>query len=398
LIAKYQENLFKSGSKAKFGTEMGQKNTKGTVTIINANGRIRLRWRFKAIRHSISLGEYTKSNLIQARIIALKIEQDILLNNFDKTLNSYSENKSNKSQIQKSIVELFEEWVKDYKQMDCEIHTNYNSTRNMLRKWGKITEENITNKLNKEKVCNTTYNRRLRILKNFSLWLINRKIWTNSYLDEVNPKKVKKTTEPKRSPFTNEEIGSILKAFKDDTFTPNKSAYKHSHYYPFIYFLFKTGVRNAEAIGLRVSSINLETNQIQIYEAFARSLKGSSYNKRIRKETKNGKERILPLTPDLREVLWPIIQNKNNDDLVFQSPKGKSIDDHNFQTRVFKKVQQGLGIQERVLYACRHTFGSRCIDSGISPVMTAFLMGNSPEVALKNYTHQVQIPKELPNI
>lgn len=377
---------------------MGQKNTKGTVTIINANGRIRLRWRFKAIRHSISLGKYTKSNLVQARIIALKIEQDIILNQFDKTLNSYSENKSNKSQIHKSIVELFEEWVKDYKQMDCEIHTNYNSTRNMLRKWGKITEENITNKLNKEKVCNTTYNRRLRILKNFSLWLINRKIWTNSYLDEVNPKKVKKITEPKRSPFTNEEIGSILKAFKDDTFTPNKSAYKHSHYYPFIYFLFKTGVRNAEAIGLRVSSINLETNQIHINEAFARSLKGSSYYKRIRKETKNGKERILPLTPDLREVLWTIIQNKNNDDLVFQSPKGKSIDDHNFQTRVFKKVQIGLGIHERVLYACRHTFGSRCIDSGISPVMTAFLMGNSPEVALKNYTHQLQIPKNLPEI
>ena len=377
---------------------MGQKNSKGTVTIINADGRIRLRWRFKAIRHSISLGEYTKSNLFQARIIALKIEQDILLNNFDKTLNSYSENKSNKSQVHKSIVELFEEWVKDYKQMDCEIHTNYNSTRNMLRKWGKITEENITNKLNKEKVCNTTYNRRLRILKNFSLWLINRKIWTNIYLDEVNPKKVKKTTEPKRSPFTNIEIGSILKAFKDNTFTPNKSAYKHSHYYPFIYFLFKTGVRNAEAIGLRVSSINLETNQIQINEAFARSLKGSSSNKRIRKETKNGKERILPLTPDLREVLWTIIQNKNNDDLVFQSPKGKSIDDHNFQTRVLKKVQQGLGIQIRVLYACRHTFGSRCIDSGISPVMTAFLMGNSPEVALKNYTHQLQIPKFLPEI
>ena len=377
---------------------MGQKNTKGTVTIINADGRIRLRWRFKAIRHSISLGAYTRSNLIQARIIALKIEQDILLNNFDKTLNSYSENKSIKSLVNKSIVELFEEWVKDYKQMDCEVHTNYNSTRNMLRKWGKITEENITNKLNKEKVCNTTYNRRLRILKNFLKWLTNRKIWTNSYLDEVTPKKVRKSTEPKRAPFTNEEISSVLRAFKNDTFTPNKSAFKHSHYYPFIYFLFKTGVRNAEAIGLRVSSIDLQTNQIHIKEAFARSLKGSSYKNRIRKETKNGKERILPLTPDLREVLWTIIQNKNNDELVFQSPKGKSIDDHNFQTRVFKKVQQGLRIQERVLYACRHTFGSRCIDSGISPVMTAFLMGNSPEVALKNYTHQIQIPKELPNI
>ena len=101
-----------------------------------------------------------------------------------------------------------------------------------------------------------------RILKNFSKWLTNRKIWTNSYLDEVTPKKVRKSTEPKRSPFTNEGISSVLRAFKNDTFTPNKSAFKHSHYYPFIYFLFKTGVRNAEAIGLRVSSINLETNQI----------------------------------------------------------------------------------------------------------------------------------------
>jgi excinuclease ABC subunit A len=38
------------------------------------------------------------------------------------------------------------------------------------------------------------------------------------------------------------------------------------------------------------------------------------------------------------------------------------------------------------------------LNSGLSPVMTAFLMGNSPEVALKNYTHQLQITKELPNI
>jgi integrase len=30
--------------------------------------------------------------------------------------------------------------------------------------------------------------------------------------------------------------------------------------------------------------------------------------------------------------------------------------------------------------------------------MTAFLMGNNPETALRNYTHQITIPKELPNI
>ena len=99
----------------------------------------------------------------------------------------------------------------------------------------------------------------------------------NNYYKKGSTKKVRKSTEPKRAPFTNEEISSVLRAFKNDTFTPNKSAFKHSHYYPFIYFLFKTGVRNAEAIGLRVSSIDLQTNQIHIKEAFARSLKGSSY-------------------------------------------------------------------------------------------------------------------------
>ena len=377
---------------------MGQKNTTGTVTIINADGRIRLRWRFKAIRHSISLGEYTKSNLIQARIIALKIEQDMLLNNFDKTLKSYSENKSNKSQVHKSIVELFEEWVKDYKQMDCEKHTNYNSTRNMMRKWGKIEEGNIQKKLSLETNAAVTYNRRLTILKSFAKWLVKKGIWKSNPLEDINPKKVKKAKLPKRAPFNVEEIHLILEAIKNDTYTPKCSSYKHSHYYPFIYFLFKTGVRNAEAIGLKVGSVDLVKKQILIKEVLARTLKSGSTENRVRKETKNGKERILPLTQDLLEVLEKVIVGKKQDDLVFHSPTGKSIDDHNFQNRVFKKVLNELGIKERVLYACRHTFGSRCIDQGITPVMTAFLMGNNPEVALKNYTHQIQIPKNLPEI
>ena len=63
-----------------------------------------------------------------------------------------------------------------------------------------------------------------------------------------------------------------------------------------------------------------------------------------------------------------------------------------------KKILKDLEIEERVLYACRHTFGSRCIDSGITPIMTAFLMGNNPETALKNYTHQINLPKDLPII
>ena len=377
---------------------MGQKNTKGTVTIINADGRIRLRWRFKAIRHSISLGAYTRSNLIQARIVALKIEQDILLNNFDKTLFKYTGKIVLKPTISKSIVTLFEEWVKEYKQMDCEIHTNYNATRNMLRKWNQVSENNIVKKFNAETFCGTSYNRRLTILKSFVNWLIVQKIWDINPLLSVNNKRNKTIKNPYRTPFTEVEIRRILDAFKQNAACSSHSNFKHSNYYPFIYFIFKTGCRPSEAVGLRVSSVNIENQTITIKEVLARTIKHTSALQRIRKETKNGKIRTLPLTEDLSAVLTPVLINKQPDDLVFLSPKSKAIDDKNFQARIFRQVLNKLEIPHRVLYACRHTFGSRCIDSGLSPVMTAFLMGNSPEVALKNYTHQLQIPKALPEI
>jgi len=329
----------------------------------------------------------------------LQIEQDIITENFDSTLVKYSGKTVVAAKaIPKSFVELFEEWTISYKQMDCEIHTNYNSCRNMIRKWGKVTQDNVLSKVNKETFCNGTYNRRLTILKSFADWLITKSYWKQNPFQLVQHKKVKHVKLAKREPFTEFEISKILHAVKNNLFCSNASWYKHSHYYAFLYFMFKTGVRNAEAIGLRVGSVNYKEKTITIKEVMARTLKSSCSIHRVRKETKNGKIRQLPLTPDLYKILFPLIQNKQSDDLVFTSPTGKFIDDHNFQNRIFKVVLQNLNIPERTLYACRHTFGSRCIDQGITPVMTAFLMGNNPETALKRYTHQVTIPKELPNI
>ena len=269
---------------------------------------------------------------------------------------------------------------------------------NMIKKWENVDERNIIKQYNQEIFCATTYNRRLSMLKHFVSWLVKMKAWNVNPVADIKPKKVKKIVSPKRKPFTEEEIRKILEAFKNDTFTPKGSGYKHSQYYPFIYFIFKTGVRNAEAIGLRAGKINIPAKTILINEVLARSLKGTSSQQRIRKETKNGKERLLPLTPDLLTVLNPVLEGKSSDDLLFTTVNRLPIDDNNFQKRIFKPILKKLEIDERVLYACRHTFGSRCIDGGITPVMTAFLMGNNPETALKNYTHQLNIPSELPKI
>lgn len=377
---------------------MNKKNPRGTVTIFEEKNRVRLRWSYNGKRFSLNHGHRSEIQLVAARKLALQIEQDIILNSFDTTLNKYVVRSKRSEYLQMSFVELFEYWVKNFKQMDCEIHTNYNSTRNMIRKWGKVDAGYVVKKFNAEPNAPVTYNRRLTILRNFIDWLVEQEYWKNNPLQSVQRKKVKNEKLTKREPFTQEEIKQILDALINNKYCSKYASTKHSYYYPFMYFLFKTGVRNAEAIGLRVKHIDMTHKIIYVKEVMARTLKSTAGGNRIRKSTKNEKERMLPLTEDLLHVLIPQINDKLPDDLVFLSPTGKPLDDHNFQKRIFKKILKELNIPERVLYAARHTFGSRCIDSGVTPVMTAFLMGNNPETALKRYTHQLNLPEYLPPI
>jgi integrase len=76
---------------------MGQKSPKDSVGITNADGRIRLRWKYQDKRYSMSLLAYSKTNLLQARKLALQIEQDMITDVFDTTLIKYSEKNTQSS-------------------------------------------------------------------------------------------------------------------------------------------------------------------------------------------------------------------------------------------------------------------------------------------------------------
>jgi integrase len=382
---------------------MGQKtrNPKGCVSIINDANRIRLRWRFQKSRYSLNLFVFSKSNLSQARRIARQIEKDVVHDCFDTSLKKYKPLTNHEPPpvvVIETLVQHFEDWVKNYRNMDCERDIDYNSTRNMLLRWGKFDTSTVVIHLNNESFGATTYNRRLNLLKLFFTWTTKKKVTELNPLEDVSPKKVRRTEKPKRKPFTEEEIKRILDAFKNDTFCSPCSFFKHSHYYPFVYFCFKVGPRNGEAIGLRVSNVDITNNLVHIKEQLARTIKGTNPSARQRKDTKNGKHRVLPLGDDLKDVLVPLLENKNPDDLVFTSPKRLPINDASFQKRILGKILEALCIAPRNLYAARHTFGSRCIEAGLTPVMTAFLMGNSPQTALRNYTHQISLPSHLPKI
>ena len=117
--------------------------------------------------------------------------------------------------------------------------------------------------------------------------------------------KKRKKINDKRRPLTEEGILSFLTAIKEDTYCPKASQFKHSFYYPFFYFIFHTGVRNAEAIGLRIKHVNFAQSTVEISETFARTRKGSHHAARIRKGIKTENVRYLPLHEGLKEILIP---------------------------------------------------------------------------------------------
>jgi integrase len=103
-------------------------------------------------------------------------------------------------------------------------------------------------------------------LKAFFQWAKKKKLVSEDPLEDVLPRKIKKTENPSRKPFSEEEIIKVSSAFKNDTYSTSSND-KHFPYYPFVYFIFKTGVRNAEAVGLRVRHIDLNKCTIRIEES-----------------------------------------------------------------------------------------------------------------------------------
>lgn len=229
----------------------------------------------------------------------------------------------------------------------------------------------------------------------------------NSKLIEVNPfagmaseikvPRCKRVNVGEREiePFTATERDSIIEAFKTNQFChPFTSRnHLHSNYAAYVQFLFYTGCRPSEAIGLQWKNIDLCKRIVIFQGAVVQSPRG-----RIRKEgLKTQAFRRFKINDQLGEMLEdakPL--NRSVESLVFPAAEGGFIVQDNFRKRVWKTILQGLQIEYRVPYQTRHTFITLCLDKGIDAKDIAQWVGNSPEIIYKHYAgsrHSLQVPK-----
>ena len=361
------------------------------VKVESFQGRLRLRWSHQGKRFNLSLGlndTQLGRTIAQGRVS--QIETDLMTGNFDRTLAKYRTGVNPPEPGTKvSAVDLFDRFIQHKsKSVDPRTMEKYRAIRSKVSalmgdECAAIDEDRADRfRLDMAKdVSPDTQKGYLTRLSACWQWSIKEGLVLVNPWSEIT-KRVKVPPKQKARPFTNQEITAILTGFRQDQ--------HYRHYGDFVEFLLSTGCRTGEAIGLRWVHLSEDCGKVWIGESISRG---------VRKATKTNRSREFGLTTRLSAMLRSRCpQDFKPDDLVFPSPKGGAIDDHNFRNRAWKTVLKEAGVSYRKPYNTRHTFISHALASGVNPMTIAQMAGHDPEVLFSNYAADIQGGLQLPDI
>ncbi len=365
-----------------------KKASKGTVTVEEFRGRLRLRWRYLTKQYTLAIGlPNSPINQKAAQQKANRIELDLASDNFDPTLKKYKP-KLDTQNTQISVVALFQQFMEHKSKIVSPktIKQEYNATLGYLERFfegraasrvGVAEAQKFTQWFKDQKLQADTIRIRQILIKGAWVWAIKAGHLKENPWTDIH---IKSSVKQPPKPFTKDEIEAIILAFRKHPY--------HSPYADYVAFLFGTGCRTSECIGLQWKHISADCTTIWI---------GETLTAGVRQGTKTGKTRTLTLPPRLQQLL----QNRrplpvNLDQLVFLSPQGKPISAHNFRSRPWKSILQSLKIDYRKPYTTRATLISHALELGMNPVMVAQLTGHDVQTLYQNYAGSVNSRPRLP--
>jgi integrase len=272
-----------------------EKAAKGTVSVEVFEGRLRLRWREGGKRYTLSLGlPDSKVNRTVAQQKANQIQLDIISGNFDSTLKKYKPTMLVQL-AQIGVVALFKKFY-EYraKSLSGKTLEKYKATLGYLSRFFEdqrvstinlAKAENFAEWLKAQDLSPGQCKRRLQELKACWDWAIKQELAEDNPWTDL-PGRIKVPPKQMPKPFSKEEVQAIIKGFRTD---------RHYHHYAdYVEFLFGTGCRTGEAIGLRWKHLTDDCSTAWIGESISRG---------VHKATKTNKARTVTLTSKLQEML-----------------------------------------------------------------------------------------------
>ena len=362
----------------------------GMVKIEIVGAWLRLRWTHQRKRHYLGLKvPNTKAGMSVATKKAALIEGDLITGNFDPSLNKYKPQSESIEEIKGTpVIELFEQFSAYRSKGITSGRTGkYKSVAKRVRGFFEGTVANAVDEPMADRfreamgdLSPDTRKSYLGLVSGCWVWGIKQGLVKENPWGEVT-RRVKVPPKQKDAPFSKDEVAKILNGFENDR--------NYSHYTDFVRFLFSTGCRPGEAAGLRWQHLGADCGKVWIGESLSRG---------VRKPTKTNRAREFRPTSDLQKMLItrrPV--DSAPDDLVFPSPKGGAIDDHNFRNRAWVTVLQASDVTYRVPYNTRHTFISHALKKGVAPMTIAKMTGHDPEVLFKHYASDIG-EQDLPEL
>ncbi len=359
-----------------------RRSKKGSVQILNRDGLLTLRFSYKGTRHQRAIGlPDTPINRELARRKACEIEFDIASEKFDPTFEKYFPRETTPI-ARPTTLELWEKFI-DYR-ISCNtseesISSRYRPIAANLRRFGKDIETESSAlefvSLLRSRQKPRTANKNLSLLRGFGKWCLSECHWEANHFTPIAALKV-----GDRIPeeiFEVEDIHRLIEAASRDKIL--------LRYRDFIIFLLSSGCRPSEAIGLRWEHVNFRRDEIHICESLSRSAQGG----RKRNGTKSH-TRFIPMSQAIRSMLEGRANGADLEGLIFTSPTGKPIDDHNFSQRTWKRLCEKAGIPYRVPYNSRHSVSNHMLDEGATFHQVAYSLGNSARMISDIYGRKRQ--------
>lgn len=303
-----------------------------------------------------------------------------------------------------SLKELWTEYVKTRQESweTSYIENDVKQATRILNECPKISLDNEgANLLFNYLMEITTAKQTKRYLKQFSAcltWAVRRKIIKeNPYSDLIKTIATKKKNEEDHdiNPFTLEERDLIIEAIRSGKYERYKGS--HTKYADYIEFLFYTGARTSEALGLRWKHIDFKKNQIVFQESKVLATNRKQSKGVQKKGLKTQKKRVLPMNSRLVELLLQrkaLLNPASSDNNVFES-----INHNSFRSNVYKRVLDSLGIKYRSPYQTRHTFITIMANkTNLKLHEIAIICGTSPTVIINHYLAKSIDVQSLPEI
>lgn len=206
-------------------------------------------------------------------------------------------------------------------------------------------------------------NRKLSSLRTFFKYLLRQGVIVNNPMKRVvSPKTSKRLPE-----FVPES--DMAKLNTDDLFGDDFEGLRNRLIITMFYF---TGMRLSELVGLTLQSVDVDELTIKVLG-------------------KGGKERIIPIHPELKDLVVEYLEERNKkfSETVsfFVTSKGKPV----YSKLVYRVVNHYLTLitplQKRSPHVLRHSFATHLLNKGADLNAIKELLGHSSLLATQVYTH-----------